>query len=106
MKTLFRVTLLAAAAAALPIAASAADAAENWKTMCAKCHGQNGEGKKPMKTRDYSDPAFQAGVTDAQLFDATKNGVPETKMPAYADKLADADITALVAHIRSFKKNP
>ena len=104
MKTLLKTSLLAAAVLAIPVIASAADAAENWKTMCAKCHGQNGEGKKPMKTKDYGDATVQASFTDEEAFNATKNGVPNTKMPAYAEKLSDADITALVAHIRSLKK--
>jgi cytochrome c553 len=104
MKSSLKLLALATLALSVPAIAGAADAAENWKTMCAKCHGANGEGKKPMKTKDYTDPAVQAQYTDTQLFDDTKNGVKDTKMPAFAEKLSDDDINALVALIRTFKK--
>lgn len=104
MKASFKVVALSLLALSVPALAGAAEAADNWKTMCAKCHGADGTGKKAMKTSDYTDPAVQAKFTDAQLFDATKTGVADTKMPGYADKLTDAEITALVAHIRAMKK--
>jgi len=97
--------LVAVATVGLTSLAFGATAEENWKAQCAKCHGAGGEGKKAMKTADYTNAEVQAMYTDEQLFEATKNGVPNTKMPAYGEKgLSDDDIKALVAHIRSLKK--
>jgi mono/diheme cytochrome c family protein len=109
---LFALTIAAAFLLA-PFAASAADAAELWTKNCAKCHGKEGKGDtkvgKKMNVKDYSDPAVQAKFTDDDLFKLTKEGAGEPKdgekpMPAFADKLKDDEIKALVGHIRSFKK--
>ena len=105
MKTSLKTIIVALATAGLASIALGATAEENWTKHCAKCHGADGAGKKAMKTADYTNAEVQAKFTDQQLFDATKNGVPDTKMPGYAAKgLTDEEITALVAHIRTLKK--
>ena len=105
MTTSLKTLIVALATAGLTSIAFGATAEENWKTHCMKCHGAGGEGKKAMKTADYTSAEFQAKFTDEQLFAATKDGVKDTKMPGYAAKgLTDEDITALVAHIRAMKK--
>src|SRR5690348_16116981 len=44
-----------------------------FESLCATCHGANGKGDGPaaanlsVKPRDYTDPAWQASVTDDQL---------------------------------------
>ncbi len=68
-----------------------------YKAKCQMCHLADGTGNKGMKV-----PAFTAGASDASLIAATKNG--KGKMPAYAGKLTDADIDAVVAYIKTLKK--
>jgi len=87
--------------------ASAAEVSETWTKNCASCHGKDGTGNTTMGkkkgAKDYTDAAVQAKLTDADAIKAIKTGVPD-KMKAFGDKLTDAEITALVAQIRAFKK--
>ncbi len=94
------------------VSAMAADAKETWDKDCAKCHGADGKGKTKMGeklgVKDYTDPKVQESMKDEEMVKAIKEGVKDketdkTKMKAFSD-LSDADIKALVAHIRSFKK--
>ena len=64
------------------------------------------DGKK-LGVKDYHDAKVQAAFSDAEAERAVKEGVKtngkETMKP-FGSKLSDADIKALVAYIRSFKK--
>ncbi len=91
--------------------ARAADAAANWTTHCAQCHGPDGAANttmgKKLSAKNLTDSKVQAGFTDAQAAAAIKDGVKEggkTKMKAFGDKLNEADIKALVAYVRALKK--
>jgi cytochrome c6 len=90
---------------AAPAALAAADGAALYKAKCASCHGADGAGQtamgKAMKLRDLRSAEVQK-QTDAELFKLTADG--KGKMPAYKGKLTDAEITALVAHMRTMKK--
>ena len=89
----------------------AADAAANWSQHCASCHGKDGSGNtmmgKKLSVKDYHDAKVQAAFSDAEAERAIKEGVKtngkETMKP-FGSKLSNADIKALVAYIRSFKK--
>jgi cytochrome c6 len=80
--------------------AVAQDSAATFKAKCAMCHGADGKGGK-MGTRDFASPEVKA-ETDAQLTDIISKG--KGKMPAYTGKLSDADITGMVAYVRSLAK--
>ena len=88
----------------------AADAALMWAQNCASCHGKDGSGNtmsgKKLGVKDYHDAKLQTAFSDAEAERAIKEGVKtngkETMKP-FGSKLSDADIKALVAHIRSFK---
>ncbi|HEV7487526.1 MAG TPA: cytochrome c [Thermoanaerobaculia bacterium] len=88
----------------LPATLSAADGAALYKAKCAMCHGADGSGATPMgksmKLRDLRSPEVQK-QTDAELIKVTTDG--KGKMPAYKGKLTDAEISAIVAHIRTLK---
>ena len=91
--------------------AAAADASATWNSNCATCHGKDGSGAtmmgKKLNTKDYRDAKVQAVFSDAEAERAIKEGVKtagkETMKP-FGGKLSDAEIKALVAYIRSFKK--
>lgn len=93
--------LLAVAMTATPLLA--ADAATLYKSKCFACHGEKGNGDTTMGrkfgVRDLGSAAVQ-GQKDAVLIGIITNG--KNKMPAYAGKIPDPDIKALVAHIRTF----
>ena len=88
----------------LPATLAAADGAALYKAKCASCHGVNGSGDtamgKAMKLRDLRSPEVQK-QTDADLTKVTADG--KGKMPAYKGKLTDAEISAVVAHMRALK---
>jgi mono/diheme cytochrome c family protein len=89
----------------------AGDAAALWTQHCASCHGKDGSGStmmgKKLGVKDYRDAKVQAAFSDAEAEAAIKEGVKtngKQSMKPFKDKLSDAEIKALVAHVRSFKK--
>ena len=81
--------------------ASKVDAAALYVSQkCVGCHGPDGKGKV-KGAQNFTDAAWQKKETDAELIEAIKKGkVP--KMPAFASKLKEDEIKALVAYIRTF----
>ncbi|MGA9525060.1 MAG: c-type cytochrome [Myxococcaceae bacterium] len=85
-----------------------ADVTEVWTAKCKSCHGESGkadtaQGKK-HKIEDMSTADWQAGHTDGEIKKAITDGVADTKMKAYGDKLSAAEIDGLVKHVRALKK--
>ncbi len=108
-------TTLAAAALLLALGQTgrAADVQENWSKNCGSCHGKDGRGQtkagRMAEVKDLTDPAVQAAFTDEQFTKQIKEGLKDKsgekfRMKAFADKLTDEEIKALVAHVRSLKK--
>ena len=103
-RTRFTITL-AAVATMMLIATPllAADGAALYKTKCFACHGEKGNGDtvmgKKLGVRNFASADVQK-QTDAVLTGIIANG--KQKMPAYAGKLTETDIKALVATIRTF----
>lgn len=103
---LFSSTMIASASLGF-----AADAAANWNQYCASCHAKDGSGStmmgKKLNIKDYRDAKVQSAFSDGEAERAIKEGVKtsgkETMKP-FGSKLSEADVKALVAHIRSFKK--
>ena len=109
MKKLALLVLPAAFALALTSTAVAADGAAVYADNCAKCHGDDGKGATKMGTklgaRDYTDAAVQAAFTDDQAFKSIKEGMKkDDKTLMKPSELADDDIKASIAHLRTFKK--
>ncbi|MGE0000607.1 MAG: PQQ-dependent sugar dehydrogenase [Fimbriimonadaceae bacterium] len=69
---------------------------------CANCHGQAGEGGGGGTRSILSEEKFDQSH-DKALFDAIKNGVPESAMHAYKDSLTDEQIWGLVVRLREFQ---
>ncbi len=109
MKTLITISI-AALALATASAVRAADAKEIYEQKCAKCHGADGRGAtnmgKKLGAKDYTDAKVQAEMKDDQAAKVIKEGLKEgdKTLMKPAEGLSDADIKALVAHMRSFKK--
>ncbi len=109
MKSILRFVVIPAAVC-LALAACAlgkpdeVDGAALYKQRCSMCHGQDGKGISFMKTPDYTDPKWQAGITDEQIIGTIKNGKPDTAMKPYGGgaELKDDEIQALVKQIRAF----
>ncbi len=97
--------------AAATVAAVAGEAKENYDKGCAKCHGKDGKGGTKMGqklgAKDYTDSKVQAALTDEAAFKATKEGFKDKDgnvLMKPSTDLSDAEIKALVAYMRTFKK--
>ena len=93
------------------LTASAAGAKENYEKDCAKCHGKDGKGDTKMGqklgAKDYTDPKVQDALTDDAAFKATKEGLKDKEgkvLMKPSEGLADDDIKAVIAYMRTFKK--
>ncbi len=79
-----------------------------YQTLCAGCHGAEGEGTEAPQ---LSNAAFLAAADDTYLFETIARGRRGTPMPGYRSgspihpALTDAEIEALVAHLRTWEKN-
>lgn len=112
-KIILLVTLFGLAAA---LSAKAADAKENWGTICAKCHGAEGKGDTKIGAKlgckDFTDAKVQDGIKDDDAVKTIKDGKKDadgkTLMKAFvtgADTpLSDDEVKALVAYVRGLKK--
>ena len=124
-------TLMACSDAAVPGGDSRADprnaakvslGAKVYAQNCAACHGAKLEGQSEWRRRlpngrlpapPHDESGHTWHHTDAVLFAITKNGlVPpnapkdyESDMPAFAGKLSDEEIWAVLAYIKSHWKS-
>ncbi len=96
-------------------AGEATQAEKMFQTVCATCHGMDGTGNGPAaanlnpKPRNYTDAAWQASITDAQIKDTILKGgqgVGKSPMMPGQPQLADQPevLDGLVKIIRGFKK--
>ncbi len=99
MHRIIALTLLVLAGSGQAQAAS--DGAKLYARNCAACHGENGGGGLGVP---LSLPSFQATVSNDYLHKTIRLGRPGRVMPTSA--LPDADIDAIVRHLRSWNKAP
>lgn len=79
-----------------------------YYVYCASCHGVDGRGSWRatlflIDPGDLTDGARMRTHADRYLFDIIKHGgapIGRPGMPAFGHALSDADIAALVAHLR------
>ncbi len=80
-------------------------AADVYKAKCQMCHAPDGSGNTPAgkakKARPFSSPDVLK-ESDTDLTAIIKNG--KEKMPGFAGKLTDAQMTDLVAYIHTLQK--
>lgn len=87
------------------IAGGRADGAAIFAEVCARCHGPAGVpppsevarlGVKPLTS-----PHVQRELTDAEIRRQILQGSENKQMPAFAGALSDAQVAAIVAHVRT-----
>ena len=88
-------------------------AEETYKGLCARCHGENGDGKGPIwlyidpAPRDLTKAAFMTSKPEDRFLTSLKNGVPGTSMPPWARALTDDQRKAVLDYIfTAFVKQP
>jgi len=73
-----------------------------YKQNCSICHGFNGNGGVGVP---LALDAFLSSVSDDYLVKTIRHGRPGRIMPAFG-KFSDADVEALIGHIRSWSNTP
>ncbi len=73
----------------------------NPEVNCAACHGRDG---KPVLTgaADFRDPNVINKLSDTEWFNKVANGVPNTVMTAWKDKLTTEQIWEVIAYENTF----
>jgi cytochrome c553 len=77
---------------------AAIDAEKIFMHECKDCHGEDGRGRMHGQP-DFTNPKWQANVTDELMFKTIKFG--REPMPFYIGALSDDEINTLVKYIRS-----
>ena len=90
--------LLGAAAVMAAESPARPDGARLYAQRCSACHGADGRGGVGVP---LALPAFLSGVDDGYLRKTVRLGRPGRVMPAFT-QLADAEVDAIVAHLRSW----
>lgn len=86
----------------------AAMARELYVTNCMTCHKDSGKGGKVTiegKTINPDDitTAKQKAKTDEKIYSYISDGFPDDGMPAFKDKLTDAEIKSIIKHVRTLQ---
>lgn len=81
------------------------EAKDLYAQHCARCHGADGKGNtalgRTFKAPDLTKPNIQRR-SNSRFTKSIKNG--RGNMPAFAKKLSDQDIAALILYVRSLKR--
>lgn len=85
---------------------------ENYKKHCTSCHGADGKSQtrlgRKSGAKDLSDKTALDKLSDDEVFKTIKlgrkNAKGEEKMEPFGDDLSDAEITELVAYVRTLAK--
>ena len=106
MKNRFKLALLGSMAALMVTTASSqTSGADIYKAKCQMCHAADGSGNTPagkaMKAHPFDSPDV-IKMSDSELIAVVKNG--KERMPAFGEKLTDAQIKNVVAYIRTLQK--
>jgi cytochrome c oxidase cbb3-type subunit 3 len=75
---------------------------ETFNETCTSCHGPDGAAGE-MGPALGAPARRYAQATDAQIFEAIKNGIPGTQMPASRAVLSDEAIWKVAAYIRGLR---
>jgi mono/diheme cytochrome c family protein len=77
---------------------------ELYDKKCAMCHGTDGVAKAPGKgSANLNDPAWQAKNSVDAIVKVTTDGMKDTKMPGYKDKMSADEIKAVAEYVKTLK---
>jgi quinoprotein glucose dehydrogenase len=95
---------VAAASAGCGRRVASDDGAAVFAEACAPCHGPGGVPDPGIVARlgvkNLTEPELHARLSDADIVAQIRNGSQNQHMPAFAGALTDAQVAALVRHIR------
>jgi cytochrome c553 len=93
----------AAPTEAVPVAGDVTKGATLYATYCAACHGDQGQGTA-LAEEPLNSAEFLESRSDDDLRQAIADGVPDTTMPSYSDRLSTVDIADIIAFFRSWQQ--
>src|ERR1051325_9980204 len=73
-----------------------------YAQTCTACHGKDGAAGEMAPAVAAPSRRYNR-VTDAQVFDAIKTGIPQTQMPPFGGKFSDDQIWKVVAYIHGLR---
>lgn len=82
-------------------AESIALGADLFSANCSRCHGPEGQGTQRAPALNVK--SFLTDTTDQAIQQIITQGVPGTAMPAWGDRMTEADIQAIVGFIRQWE---
>jgi mono/diheme cytochrome c family protein len=74
---------------------------ELYTSNCARCHGPEGQGTQRSPALNVK--GFLEETNDAAMQQIVTQGVPGSSMPAWGDRLTEAEIQAIVGFVRSWE---
>ncbi len=88
--------------------ASIAAGREIYRMHCPRCHGPEGKGDgggagAGGQPADFTDPAWEFGGSDGEIFAAIAEGT-SADMESYAERIPETEIWNLVNYLRTLKK--
>ena len=75
--------------------------ADLYAQSCSRCHGLEGQGTPRAPSLNVK--GYLEQTNDLAMQQIITSGVPGTSMPAWGDRMADAEIQAIVGFIRSWE---
>jgi cbb3-type cytochrome c oxidase subunit III len=104
--TLVMALLLAAVGLAVPSSNANAPVVQDggalYAQACASCHGRDGKAQTRKGRRLGATNFTKTAVPEAKAVRTITNGKGE--MPSYKESFSDAEIKAVAAYVRGFKK--
>ncbi len=74
---------------------------ELYSANCSRCHGPDGQGTPRAPSLNVK--SFLVDTTDQAIQQIVTLGVPGTAMPAWGDRMTDAEIQAIVGFLRQWE---
>jgi mono/diheme cytochrome c family protein len=89
------------------VADGEANGAKVFAGACARCHGPNGRPDPGMVAKlgvkDLTSAKLQARLTDGEIRQQILKGSKNKQMPSFDGALTDAQVDAVIAHVRGLK---
>lgn len=85
--------------------APAMSAADAYKELCSRCHGEKGDGNGKValyidpSPRDFTKAAFFNSKPRERFIESIRNGVAGTSMPAWGKVIGDAQVNAIFDYV-------
>jgi mono/diheme cytochrome c family protein len=85
---------------------SAVRGQEVFAANCASCHGQAGDGSGLAGAADFTDVEFMRGEQPVEFFEAIRDGVEGSAMPAWDGTLSESEIWDVLYYAWSLATSP